>query len=131
MFSENLEQLLKGNKSLLAPWTEFHKAGTDVFRRLFEKNLSLLSADFEILSQNCALVAEQLEKISHARKPEELATTIRECINENINTAIENSQRMLRTRMEHCQEAIKTVSDLQEASVKAAVKEKEKVKERI
>lgn len=130
MYAEGIEQLLKANKGFTAPLGEWNKVSADLGRRLLEQNLELLSDDLEIISENFSLLSDQLRRVSHVKKPDELMNVVRDCMNENINTSIENSQRLLRSTMEHFQEAVKACGIMQEESLKTVRKEKEREKER-
>lgn len=130
MYTESMEQLLKANKNLSAPLSEWNKLTADTIRRILEENIELLSEDFQILSENFSLLSHQLDRISHVKKPDEYMSVVRECVNENINKSIENSQRLLRASMDHFQEAVKACGTIQETTLKTTIKDKERERER-
>lgn len=124
MYTEGFEQWLKtANKSFSGPMSEWHKSNTELWHDLLAENL-------EIASENFQRVSEQLKRFARIKKTEDYLTLVRECINEDINAAIENSQKLLHSTMEHVEECMKSATNVHETTMKAASKEREREREK-
>lgn len=124
MYTEGFDQWLKtANKNLSAPLGDLSKASTEMWRKTLAQNL-------EIMSDNLLLLSGQLQRFTTVKKPEDYFNVLKECVNEDINTTVENSQKLLHTTVENIEEYVKSCGSLQESTIKAAVKEKERQKEK-
>lgn len=119
MYTESFEQWLKANKNFSAPMGELNKAGTDFYRRIAQQNI-------ELLSENYARFADQLQRLSQVKKPEELLHLQKECLNEDMTAGIENMQKLVHLSIENMEELTRLFSTARDTAMKPVEKEREK-----
>lgn len=129
MYTEGFEQWFKTNKNLTAPMGEWNKAATDIYKRMAEQNIALISENFERLS-------EQLKKFTNIKKPEDILAFQKESVTENINAMIEGWQKLAHMEIESFDAYMKLwTSAFRETATKSYEKfdkfEKEKDKEKV
>lgn len=124
MYTEGFEQWIKtANKNFSAPLGDWHKASNEMLHHIVSENL-------EMISDNLLRLSDQLKRFAQIKKPEDYLNVIRECINEDINATIENSQKLLHSTMEHMEECAKSCGTLHESTLKATNKEREREREK-
>lgn len=122
MYTEGFEQWLKtANKNFGAPIADMQKANTEIWRHLMSDHL-------EMVSDNLSRLSDQLKRLAHVKRPEDYLNVMRECINEDINASIENSQHLLHSTLEHFEHFARTYGSVQESTLKQAHKEREREK---
>lgn len=123
MQSDGFEQWFKLNKSLTNPLSELSKTATEILRRTAQQNL-------ELMSENCFRLSEQLKRLSHVKKPEELLNFQKDYVNENISATIENTQKIMQLCMENFEEFSKLCSSALRDPITQAVRTAEKATEK-
>lgn len=124
MNTDVFEQWLKTtNKGFHAPLGAFSKAGIEMWQQIFAENL-------EMASENLSRLSDHLKRLTTVKKPEEYLAIMKECINEDMNAVIENSQKVFRHAVEHIEECVKSYGSAEESTFKTVIKEKNKVRER-
>lgn len=125
MYNERFEQLFKANKNLSGPLNEWNKTTTELCRRAAQQNL-------EMIGENFTRFSEQLKRLSSVRKPEDLISFQKDCINEDVTATLENMQKIIRMTMESVEEFTNFCSSSMHESVAAGNKtvEKDREKER-
>lgn len=121
MHSEDFEQWFKLNKGLTHPLSGWSKAVTEIWRRTTQQNLELIGENFSRLS-------DQLKRLSNVKKPEDLLTFQKDCLNENISATIENVQKILQLSMENFEEFTKLYGSSWREPIIQATKTAEKEK---
>lgn len=113
MNNEHIEQWLRFNRSLTGPVQALGKASTDMLRKSAERQL-------EIINDSCKVVADQLRRATHLRKPEDFVTFQKECSNEYLNAFSDNVQKMAHLGLENVEEMLKLYNAaLSKATAKA------------
>ena len=127
MYSESLDQWFKANKNFTNPFMEWNKLATEICRHVAEQNI-------ELLGENVSRMSEQLKRISHVKRPDDLLNLQKEIITEDVAAVIENTQKVIHLAlesMEQCTKLCGTMRDTTVSAVNLATKhQKEKVKER-
>ena len=100
MNNEHIEQWLRFNRSISAPVQALGKASTDIMRKSAERHL-------EIINDSCSIVADQLRRATHLRKPEDFVTFQKECTNEYLNAFSDNVQKMAHLGLENVEDLLK------------------------
>lgn len=107
MNTDNFEQWYKLNKNLSAPLQEWNKTTTELFQKITQHNL-------EIMTDNVSRFSEQLKRLSNAKKPDEFITIQKDCINEDISATITNFQKIVHNTLENIEEISKLCGTLYE-----------------
>jgi len=100
MYNEGFDQWSKMSKNLNTPLNDLNKATTALYKRLSEKNMELIEANF-------ARFSSQLKRLSSVRKPEEFFNLQKECLTENISASVESTQKIVQITMEAMEELSK------------------------
>jgi hypothetical protein len=120
MNTEGFEQLFKMKN--LSPLGDLGKTSTDIFHRITQQNL-------ELISGNLSRISEHLKRLGNIKKPEDLLLLQKDFINENLTAAIENTQKIIHLTMENMEEFTKLCGSLREtaaSTAKEAIKKAEK-----
>jgi len=127
MHNENYEPWLKLGKNLSSPLSEWNKTSIDLGKRLAELNL-------QIINENILRVSTQFRRLSTMKKSEDLFNLQKDCINENISSTIETTQKLIHVAMENMEIIANlwgsTASKITEKAVEKAQKFHEKEKEK-
>ncbi len=120
MNTENFEQWFKQGKNFTLPINELNKVTTDICRHATQEGL-------DILSDNVALMSDQMKRLGNVRKPEDYLNLSRECITENMNAGIATIQKMMQLSVQTLEELSQlsnTYRNTGSASIKTADKDK-------
>lgn len=108
MYNEGFEQFAKLSKHITAPMSEWHKAATDIAQRMTQQQI-------EIVSENFSRLSDQMKRFSHIKRPEDVITLQKDCLNEDISAVIENSQKLVHMSMENMEELTKLCGTVRES----------------
>lgn len=101
MYTEGFEQWVKLNQNLTAPLAELNKTTTQMLQKVYQQQI-------EMTSDNIARISNQIKRMGHVKKPEEMMTLQKECISENISSAVDNMQKLIQISMQNFEELTKT-----------------------
>lgn len=93
MYTEQFDQWLKTSKNLTTPLTELNKATAEIYRKIAEQHL-------EILTENANRISDQVQRLSTIKHTDDLLILQKDCLNENAQAVIESMQIMLNTTLE-------------------------------
>jgi hypothetical protein len=108
MYNEHFDQFAKLSKHISTPINEWNKAATDILQKVTQQNIELVSENFSRLS-------DQMKRFSHVKRPEDLITLQKDCVNEDISAAIENTQKIVHMSMENMEEITKLCGTVRES----------------
>lgn len=100
MYTEGFEQWFKMNKNFVNPMGELGRASTEIYQHMMEQQL-------EIVGENFSRLSNQLQRLSSVKDPQSLLKVQKDCINEDVSAAIENTQKMIHIAMESMEEFTK------------------------
>lgn len=101
--NEGLEQWVRLNRNFAGPVGEWNKTTSEILRRIYQQNLSLLGEQFELLSDQC-------KRLSAAKKPEELISIYKDIYTEGTTAAMKGLDKYLRLSMESVEDFSKCCS---------------------
>ena len=73
---------------------EWGKATAEFYQRLTQQNL-------DWMGEHCSRKSDQLKRLTHIRKPEDLINLQKDCFNEDMRELIESSQRWIHASIEN------------------------------
>lgn len=119
MYNEGFEQFFKLGKHISTPVEEWNKAAAGILHKVAEQNM-------EILNDNFSRFSDQMKRLSNVKRPEDLITLQKDCINEDISSVIENSQKIVHMSMENIEEITKLCGTVRESVLTPVVNKMEK-----
>lgn len=117
---EGFEQWFKMNRNMTAPFNEFNKITTELWKHVTQQHL-------EVIEENFSLWSDQMNRLANVKKPEDFANYLKECTNENIHMALQHIQKLIHTSMKNMEEFSKIGVPFREAT-KPMEKEREKTR---
>ena len=121
MYTESFEQWYKMNKNLFNPnpVNDLNRHTTEMWHRITQQNL-------EMVGETVTRLTEQLNRLSHIKKPEDALKLQSECLQENIQASMDSAQKILSATMKNMEECTKLCESFLQTCQSSEKTEKER-----
>lgn len=94
MYTEGYDQWFKVNKNVALPMAEWNKVTTELCQKITQQNL-------ELMGENFSRVSDQLKRLTSIKKPEDMLSLQKECLDEDLKATMEWTHKYIQLLMEN------------------------------